>query len=193
MNDFWLWFATGFYHIINWSGYDHICYIVCLAVIFSLQQWKQLLLLITAFTIGHSLTLALSTLHIISPPQKIIECLIPITILSTAAYNIYIRNKKVKPFTFNYVLALVFGFIHGMGFSYLLKSLLGKNESIAGPLFSFNIGLEVGQMLIVVGVLFISVVFESFFRVAKKDYTFYVSSAVFGIALLLLIEQIKFN
>ena len=156
-----------------------------------MQQWKQLLVLITAFTVGHSLTLALSTLHIISPPQKIIECLIPITILSTAAYNIYFRNKKVKPLTFNYVLALVFGFIHGMGFSYLLKSLLGKNESIAGPLFSFNIGLEVGQMLIIAGVLLISVVFESFFRVAKKDYVFYVSSTVFGIALLLLIQQIS--
>ena len=191
MNDFWLWFTTGFRHIIDWNGCDHICYIVCLAVLFPLQQWKQLLLLITAFTVGHSLTLALSTLHIISPSQKIIECLIPITILSTAAYNIYFRNKKVKPLTFNYVLALVFGFIHGMGFSYLLKSLLGKNESIAGPLFSFNIGLEIGQMLIVVGVLFISVVFESFFRVAKKDYEFYVSSTVFGIALLLLIQQIS--
>lgn len=191
MNDFLLWFTTGFYHIINWSGYDHICYIICLAVIFPLQQWKQLLVLITAFTIGHSLTLALSTLHIISPPQKIIECLIPITILSTAAYNIYSRNKKAKSFTFNYVMALVFGFIHGMGFSYLLKSLLGKNESIIGSLFSFNIGLEIGQLLIVAAVLFISLVLESFLKVTKKDYVFFVSSTVFGIALLLLIEQIS--
>ncbi|HXD93346.1 MAG TPA: HupE/UreJ family protein [Bacteroidia bacterium] len=191
MNDFWLWFTTGFRHIIDWNGYDHICYIVCLAVLFPLQQWRQLLVLITAFTLGHSLTLALSTLHIISPPQKMVECLIPITILSTAAYNIYSRNKKVKSFAFNYMMALMFGFIHGMGFSYLLKSLLGKEGNIIGPLFSFNIGLEVGQMLIVSGVLFISVVFESFLKVAKKDYVFFVSSTVFGIALLLLIQQIS--
>jgi hypothetical protein len=191
MNDFWLWFTTGFYHILDWNGYDHICYVTCLTVLFPLQQWKRLLVLITAFTIGHSLTLALSTFHIISPPQKIIECLIPITILSTCVYNIYALNKKLKSIRFNYSMALIFGFIHGMGFSYLLKSLLGKEGSVVAPLFSFNIGLEAGQLLIVACVLFISLILESFFRVAKKDYIFFVSSAVFGIALLLLIERIN--
>ena len=193
MNDFWLWFTTGFYHILDWNGYDHICYIICLTILFPFNEWRRLLVLVTAFTLGHSLTLALSTLHIISPPQKIIECLIPITILSTCAYNMYSRNKKSTSITFNYSMALVFGFIHGMGFSYLLKSLLGKNGSIIGPLFSFNIGLEVGQLLIVTSVLFISLVFESLFRVTKKEYTFFISSAVFGVALLLLIERINFN
>jgi hypothetical protein len=193
MNDFWLWFTTGFYHILDWNGYDHICYIICLTVLFPFNEWRRLLTLVTAFTLGHSLTLALSTLHIISPPQKIIECLIPITILGTCVYNIYSRNKKSTSIVFNYSMALVFGFIHGMGFSYLLKSLLGKNENIIAPLFSFNIGLEAGQLLIVAGVLFVSLVFESLFRITKKEYTFFVSSAVFGIALLLLIERINFS
>ena len=191
MNDFWLWFTTGFHHILDWNGYDHICYITCLAVLFQVQEWRKLIVLVTAFTIGHSLTLALSTLHVISPPQKIIECLIPITILSTCAYNIYARNKKLKSLTFNYTMALVFGFIHGMGFSYLLKSLLGRDGNIIGPLFSFNIGLEAGQLVIVACVLFISLILESFFKVAKRDYIFFVSSAVFGIALLLLIERLR--
>ncbi|HKC67248.1 MAG TPA: HupE/UreJ family protein [Bacteroidia bacterium] len=193
MNDFWLWFSTGFHHILDWNGYDHICYVTCLTVSFPLQQWKKLLVLVTAFTIGHSLTLALSTLHIISPPQKIIECLIPITILSTCVYTIYSQNKNLKSFTFNYCMALCFGFIHGMGFSYLLKSLLGKENSIVGPLFSFNIGLEAGQLLIVAVVLFISLILQSFFRITKKDYVFFVSSAVFGIAFLLLLERIKLD
>ena len=191
MNDFWLWFTTGFHHILDWNGYDHICYVTCLTVLFPLNEWKKLLVLITAFTIGHSLTLALSVLHIISLPQKLIECLIPITILITCVYNIYSRNKKLKSLTFNYSMALFFGFIHGMGFSYLLKSLLGREGPIVGPLFSFNIGLEAGQLIIVSCVLFISLILESLFRVAKKDYIFFVSSAVFGIALLLLIERIK--
>ena len=191
MNDFWLWFTTGFHHILDWNGYDHICYVTCLTVLFPLNEWKKLLVLITAFTIGHSLTLALSVLHIISLPQKLIECLIPITILITCVYNIYSRNKKLKSLTFNYSMALFFGFIHGMGFSYLLKSLLGREGTIVGPLFSFNIGLEAGQLIIVSCVLFISLILESLFRVAKKDYIFFVSSAVFGIALLLLIERIK--
>ena len=191
MNDFWLWFTTGFHHILDWNGYDHICYVTCLTVLFPLNEWKKLLVLITAFTIGHSLTLALSVLHIISLPQKLIECLIPITILITCVYNIYSRNKKLKSLTFNYSMALFFGFIHGMGFSYLLKSLLGREGTIVGPVFSFNIGLEAGQLIIVSCVLFISLILESLFRVAKKDYIFFVSSAVFGIALLLLIERIK--
>ena len=193
MNDFWLWFTTGFYHIIDWNGYDHICYIICLTVLFPLQEWRRLLILVTAFTLGHSLTLALSTLHIISPPQKIIECLIPITILSSCIYNMYAHNKKTKSFTFNYTMALVFGFIHGMGFSYLLKSLLGKESNIIGSLFSFNVGLEAGQLVIIACALFIFLVFESFFRITKKQYTFFVSSAVFGIALLLLMERSKLN
>jgi len=193
MSDFWLWFTTGFHHILDWNGYDHICYICCLTVLFPLREWKRLLILVTAFTIGHSLTLALSVFHLISPPQKLIECLIPITIICTCVYNIYVRNKKLRSLAFNYTTALVFGFIHGMGFSYLLLSLLGKDGSIAGPLFSFNIGLEAGQLLIVACVLIISLVLESVFRVAKKDYIFFVSSAVLGIAFLLLTERLKLN
>ncbi|HXU27709.1 MAG TPA: HupE/UreJ family protein [Bacteroidia bacterium] len=193
MNDFWLWFTTGFYHILNWNGYDHICYIVCLTAVFLVKEWKRILMLVTAFTLGHSLTLALSVLHVIYVPQKIIECLIPITILSTCVYNMYSLNKKRKSVTFNYIMALCFGFIHGMGFSYLLKSLLGKEGNIVGALFSFNIGLEMGQLLIIACVLLISVVLESFFKVSKKGYIFFVSSAVMGVALLLLIQQLKFN
>jgi hypothetical protein len=193
MNDFWLWFTTGFHHILDWNGYDHICYVACLTVLFPLREWKKLLILVTAFTIGHSLTLALSVFHIISPPHKLVECLIPLTILITCAYNIYSRNKKLKSLTFNYSIALIFGFIHGMGFSYLLRSLLGREGNIIGPLFSFNIGLEAGQLLIVACILFISLILESFFRVAKRDYILFVSSAVFGIALVLLIERLKLN
>src|ERR1035437_2592049 len=119
MQNFWLWFSTGLQHILDFNGYDHICYVAALTVLFPLSEWKKLLILITAFTIGHSLTLALSVFNFISPPQKIIECLIPLTILATCVYNITSRNNLQKSVTFNYVLALIFGFIHGMGFSYL--------------------------------------------------------------------------
>ncbi len=191
MNDFPLWFNIGFHHILDWNGYDHICYITSLAVLFSINQWRKLFILVTAFTSGHSLTLAISTLHFISVPQKIIECLIPVTILITCGYNIYFRDKKLKSITFNYCMALVFGFIHGLGFSYLLRSLLGKDGNILGSLFSFNIGLEAGQLLIVASVLLISLFLESVLKIKKKDYIFFVSSVVFGIAFTLLIERIK--
>ncbi|HEY1038706.1 MAG TPA: HupE/UreJ family protein [Bacteroidia bacterium] len=190
MNDFTLWFTTGFGHILDWQGYDHICYVVVLSVLFPVAEWKKLLVLVTAFTIGHSLTLALSTLNIIHPPQKLIECLIPATILATCVFNIVKRNRPLKKVSLNYFLALFFGLIHGMGFSYLLKSMLGREESIVGPLFSFNVGLEAGQLVIVAFVLLISVILERFSRVAKRDIVFFVSSAVFGIASVMLLERI---
>src|ERR1700751_2770888 len=149
MHDFWLWFTTGLQHILDLNGYDHICYVTALTVLFPTHEWKKLLILITAFTIGHSLTLALSVLNLISPSQKLIECLIPITIILTCLYNIKSFKNPPKGVSVNYILALTFGFIHGMGFSYLLKSLLGREESIIGTLFSFNIGLEAGQLVIV--------------------------------------------
>ncbi len=191
MQDFWLWFTIGLQHILDFNGYDHICYVTALTVLFPLNEWKKLLILVTAFTIGHSLTLALSVLNFISLPQKMIECLIPITIIITCIYNIISSKNPPKRVSFNYVLALIFGFIHGMGFSYLLKSLLGRQESIIAPLFSFNIGLEAGQLVIVASILFISVILQTFTGVQRKHYVLFVSSAVFVISTLLLVQRIN--
>ncbi len=191
MSQFWLWFSTGLQHILDLNGYDHICYVTVLAVLFPLAEWKKLLVLVTAFTIGHSLTLALSTLHLISPPQKIIECLIPITILATAIHNIASLNHPPKRGIFNYVLALFFGFMHGMGFSFMLKSLMGKEENILAPLFYFNIGLEAGQLIIVACVLLISLILQSLTKLNRKHFVLAVSLFVAVIAILLLIQRIK--
>jgi hypothetical protein len=191
MHDFSLWFTTGLQHILDFNGYDHICYVTALTVLFPPQEWKKLLMLVTAFTIGHSLTLALSVLNIISPPQKIIECLIPLTILLTCMFNIKSYKNPPKGVSLTYFLALTFGFIHGMGFSYLLKSLLGREENIVGPLFSFNVGLEAGQLVIVACVLLISVILQRFTKVERKHYSLFVSSAVFVIALILLIQRLN--
>lgn len=191
MTDFYLWFTTGLQHILDLNGYDHICYIAALTVMFPPREWKKLLVLVTAFTIGHSLTLALSVLNIISVPQSLIECLIPVTIITTCVYNLSTYKNPPKGVSFIYVLALTFGFIHGMGFSYLLRSLLGREESIVGPLFSFNLGLELGQLLIVACVLLISVFLERLIRVERKHYARFVSSAVCVIAIVLLIQRIN--
>jgi hypothetical protein len=191
MHDFSLWFTTGLQHILDLNGYDHICYVTALTVLFPVQEWRKLLVLVTAFTIGHSLTLALSVLNLISPPQNLIECLIPITIITTCLYNIRSYKNPPKGVSLNYILALTFGFIHGMGFSYLLKSLLGREESIIGPLFSFNLGLEAGQLVIVACVLLISVILQRFTKAERKHYSLFVSSAVCVIALVLLIQRIN--
>ena len=198
MNDFCLWFSTGLEHILDWNGYDHILYVMALCVMFSASDWKKLLVLVTAFTIGHSLTLAASTLRIVSIQQSYIEVLIPLTILITCMTNLYFRRhfdafyrKKNYNYRFNYILALCFGFIHGMGFSYLLRSMLGKEESVLFPLLSFNLGLEAGQLIIVAFMLLISVFLARFTRIKKPDVIFFMSSTVFGIAFLLFVQRLN--
>ena len=199
MNEFWLWFNTGTEHILDWNGYDHVLYVMALCVLFSVKEWKKLLLLVTAFTIGHSLTLAVSALNIFTMKQGIIEVLIPITILFTCMVNLYYNrmnavqrdNRNPKSYSFNYVLALLFGFIHGMGFSYMLRSMLGKEESVIFPLLSFNLGLELGQLIIVASMLLFSVFLTRFTRIKKADYVVFISSAVFGIAFLLFVQRLK--
>ena len=198
MNEFWLWCNTGTEHILDWQGYDHILYVMALCVLFTINEWKKILVLVTAFTVGHSLTLAVSVLNIFTVKQGIIEVLIPITIIATCLVNIFHKNrlnsgnKKTNyNYTFNYVLALLFGFIHGMGFSYILRSMLGKEESVVFPLLSFNLGLELGQLIIVAGMLLFSVFLTRFTRTKKTDYVFFISSAVFGIAFLLFVQRLK--
>ncbi|MBI3519942.1 MAG: HupE/UreJ family protein [Bacteroidetes bacterium] len=196
MNEFWLWFTTGTEHILNRNGYDHILYVMALCVLFSVSEWKKLLILITAFTIGHSLTLAISAFGIFTAKQGYIEVLIPFTIIVTCLVNLGYRKQRSSAlaktnYTFNYVLALIFGFIHGMGFSYLLRSMLGKEESVVFPLLSFNLGLEFGQLIIVFAMLLISVFLARFTRIKKADLVFFTSSAVFGIALLLFVQRLN--
>lgn len=198
MNEFWLWFNTGTEHILDWNGYDHILYVIALCALFSVKEWRKLLVLITAFTVGHSLTLAVSVLNIFSVKQSYIEVLIPLTILITCASNIFYRNRQVSQsrsanynYSLNYILALLFGFIHGMGFSYLLKSMLGKEESVVFPLLSFNLGLEFGQLIIVSVMLLVSVFLFRFTKIKKVDFVFFASSAVFGIAFLLFVQRFK--
>lgn len=196
MNDFWIWFSTGFQHILDWNGYDHILYVIVLCVLFTTKDWRKLLVLVTAFTIGHSLTLAMSVLSILVVKQSYIELLIPLTIMSTCIVNIFSRNKidttrNFSNFKINYSLALVFGFIHGMGFSYLLKSMLGKEENTLFPLLSFNLGLEFGQIIIVVLMLLVSVFLARFTRIKKADVILVISSAVLLVSTLLFIQRLN--
>lgn len=197
MDEFWLWFSTGFQHILDLNGYDHILYVMVLSVLFSIKQWKQLLVLTTAFTIGHCLTLAVSALNIIQIKQSIIEILIPVTIIITCFVNLVevlfpnLKNGKgLKNYFLNYSLALLFGLVHGLGFSYLLKSMLGKEVTVVFPLLSFNLGLEIGQFIIVCLVLLFSVFLARFTKIQKRIEVICISLLVLGIALLLLVQRI---
>jgi hypothetical protein len=190
MQDFYLYFDLGLHHILDWQGYDHILFVMALCGIYTIKDWKQVLILVTAFTIGHSVTLALSVLNIVQFSTKIIEFLIPVTILITAFSNIIGKKSKPKNINLKYFLALAFGFIHGMGFSNYLKSLLGKSSSIVVELLAFNIGLEVGQVLIVISTLIFAFILTSIVKIKLWDWTFFLSSAIFGIAFIMAAERL---
>nr|WP_121271071.1 HupE/UreJ family protein [Pedobacter schmidteae] len=189
MQDFSLYFQLGWQHILDWHGYDHILFVMALCGSYSLSDWKKVLILVTAFTVGHSITLALSILKIISVNTPLIKFLIQKTTLITAISNIISKRKKPKGQTFKYIMALFFGLIHGLGFSNYLKSLLGKSSSITAELFAFNIGLEFGQVLIVSGVLVLSFVLIWIVKIKRWDYNFFLSSAIFGISFVMAAER----
>lgn len=150
MIDWKIWFMTGIEHILDIGGYDHMLFVALLTFVYPVNEWKKLIGLITAFTVGHSLTLALSVSNIIHLQQEITELLIILTILFTALYQLYNAKNTPKGGNLFYVIICFFGLIHGMGFSYLLKSMLGHNETIVWPLLMFNLGLEVGQLIFVI-------------------------------------------
>jgi hypothetical protein len=157
MNIFFTFLQMGFDHISDLRGYDHILFIVTLCSVYTWRDWRKITILVTAFTIGHSVTLALAALKIIIPNPDLVEVLIPVTILVTALVNIYSRRTSRKDKVFHsYWLALTFGFIHGLGFSSFFNAIMSGSIDIVFPLFAFNVGLELGQLLIVATFLLVT-------------------------------------
>lgn len=187
MSEFVLYFQLGYEHILDKNAYDHMAFVIALAALYQIEDWKKVLVLVTAFTVGHSITLALATLQVVSVNMAIVEFLIPLTIMITAVSNLFVSEEKIrtKNFSINYILASVFGLIHGLGFSNYLQAILGQEESITWPLFAFNVGLEVGQIVIVAIFLGISFFFVSVLGVSRRDWKLVISAAVAGVAFVL--------
>lgn len=189
MTDFQLYFTLGREHILDVQGYDHILFVIALCSVYQPSEWKKVLVLVTAFTIGHSLTLAMVVLDWLSVDGDLIEFLIPITILITAIGNILTRNTdfNAKRMSLNYFFAAFFGLIHGMGFSNYLKGMIGSSNSIITELFAFNLGLEFGQVLIVTAFMLLAFIFMTIIGTSRKDWILAISSAVAGIAITLIL------
>ena len=183
MSDFELYFNTGWHHIISWNALDHILFITALASIYLVSNWKQVLVLVTAFTIGHSLTLALSVYAVMRFDEKWVEFLIPCTIIATAVFNFLINDFKPHSLRINYLLALFFGLIHGMGFANTIRFMLAKDQGIAIPLISFNIGLEVGQVLLVAIILLTGFVLVDRLKLKRKWWVWTLSGYALVVAL----------
>lgn len=193
MGDFAIYFGLGKDHILDYvNGYDHILFVVALSAVYLVRDWKKILLLVTAFTIGHSVTLALATLQIISVNTQLIEFLIPLTIFVTSFSNLFRSEEGLggKRIQTNYLFALFFGLIHGMGFSNYLRAILGKSHNIVSQLLAFNIGLEFGQVIVVTLFLAVSFILVDLIGLSRRDWKMVLSSAIAGIALILMKDRI---
>ncbi len=198
MNEFFIFLQLGYEHITDLEGYDHILFISSLCLVFRIHDWRKILILVTAFTIGHSITLALAALRIIEYSSDFIEFLIPVTIIITSVGNLFHKSSdsifEHEKFSFTrYFFALGFGLIHGMGFSNYLRSLLGKEQNIIPQLLAFNIGLEVGQLLIVALVMVATFFVLDGFHVKKHHWILVMSSFIAGISFKIMTEKWYFD
>lgn len=194
MTEFFIFLELGYQHITDINGYDHILFVVALCAIYRITDWKKVLVLVTAFTIGHSITLALAALNMIEYSTELIEFLIPVTIIFTCITNLFHKSSdsvldKEDFSPIRYVLALGFGLIHGMGFSNYLRSLLGKDQNIIPQLLAFNIGLEFGQVFIIAIAMSLSFLMLNGFQVRKHTWNLILSSFVAGVAFKLMTEK----
>jgi hydrogenase/urease accessory protein HupE len=184
VSNFSVYFSLGLGHILNWAALDHLLFILSLTCVYVVTDYKKLLWLVTAFTLGHSITLALATLQIIQVNITWVEFLIPCTILVAAISNLIQTEQRYK-----YSVVAFFGLIHGLGFSNYLKSLLGAESSIFTPLLAFNIGLEIGQLVVVAFLLASSILSLHVFKWKQTAYIQVISGITIGLVLPMILER----
>lgn len=191
MNEFVLYFKMGLHHVLDIKAYDHLLFLIVLAVVFSVNQWKKVLWLVTFFTLGHSVTLILAAYGVLKFRIDIIEFLIPLTIFITGVVNIMGFQKTFsKKENINLFLALFFGSIHGLGFSNYFRMMIGRSNNKLMPLIEFALGIEIAQIIIVIAILLIGMFLQRFMKVSKRDWILVVSAIVIGFSLSMMMERV---
>jgi hypothetical protein len=191
MQDFIFYFKIGWTHILSWDATDHIYFIAALAIIYSFKDWKKVLVLVTAFTIGHAITLYLSALDVFRFSVQWVEFAIPCTIVITGASNLLVKQEKKTKGMLQYLLALGFGLVHGMGYANYIRMMLSSNQNLVWSLFSFNVGLEMGQILVVVLVLTVKWILGKYNLVSARLLAILVSIYITIVSLILAVERFQ--
>ncbi|OAB80451.1 HupE/UreJ family protein [Cochleicola gelatinilyticus] len=183
MSDFWLYFQLGLQHVLDWNAYDHVLFLIVLCAAYSIASWKRLLVLVTLFTVGHTLSLLLANYKVVRVNGALIEFLIPITILATALYNLFTAGKeqRMEKLRVLYIVTIFFGLIHGFGFA----SFFSRLDSGGGmaPLLEFALGVEAAQIIVVLLVLLLSFICQTIFRFNKRDWVLVISAIVIGLVI----------
>lgn len=196
MSEFWIYLEIGLRHVLDIKGYDHVLFLIALTVPYAFKDWKRILLLVSIFTIGHTLALMLSVFNIVMIRASLVEFLIPVTILITALFHLFTAGKSAKADNINVTgfVTLFFGVIHGLGFSNYFKSILdGSPSDKLLPLLEFALGIELAQIIVVLVVLLFSFVFQNFLRFSKRDFTLVFSAFVVGVVVPMIIESNIWN
>ncbi|MEY2739541.1 MAG: hypothetical protein RL259_1450 [Bacteroidota bacterium] len=196
MSEFLLYFNIGLKHVLDSAAYDHVMFLMALVVPYAFKDWKKVLILVTLFTLGHTLALLLSVFEVLQIKAQFVEFLIPITILITAVYHLITAGKPIKKerISFEAVVTVFFGIIHGLGFSNYFKTILpGNATDKLLPLMEFALGIEGAQLIVVLVVLVASYIAQSFFKFSKRDWALVLSAFIIGVVLPMLIENEIWN
>lgn len=196
MSEFLTYFNIGLRHVLDINAYDHVLFLIALVTPYAFKDWKRVLILVSLFTLGHTLSLLLSVYGIVIIKASLIEFLIPITILTTALFHLFTAGKsgKNESITFVAMVTLFFGIIHGLGFSNYFKAILpGSASDKLVPLLEFALGIEAAQLVVVFVVLIISYIVQTFFRFSKRDWTLVMSAFVVGVVLPMIVESEIWN
>lgn len=196
MSTFWIYFEIGLHHVLNLKGYDHVLFLIALTAPYTFKDWKRVVLLVSIFTVGHTLALLLSVFEVMMIQARLVEFLIPVTIFATAVYNLFKAGKTAKNDSVNIIgsITLFFGVIHGLGFSNYFKSILsGSASDKIAPLLEFAIGIEIAQLIVVLAVLLISFILLHFARFSKRDFALVSSAFVIGVVVPMLLENDIWN
>ena len=196
MTEFWIYFKIGLHHVLDIRAYDHLLFLIAMTVPYAFKDWKRILILVSLFTIGHTIALILSVFGVIIIKVNLIEFMIPITIFATALFNLFTSGKSSKNESISFIgfVTLFFGIIHGLGFSNYFKTILsGAPQSKLLPLGEFALGIEAAQLIVVFIVLVISYIIQTIFRFSKRDFTLVMSSFVIGVVIPLIINSPIWN
>lgn len=196
MSEFWLYFKVGLNHVLDIHAYDHVLFLIALMVPYAFKDWKRVLILVSLFTLGHTLSLFLAVFGVVNINPAYVEFLIPITIFVTAVFHLFTAGKssKTESISFVAIVTLFFGIIHGLGFSNYFKTILpGSASDKLLPLLEFALGIEAAQLIVVLVILILAYIVQTFFRFSKRDWALVMSAFIIGVVVPMIIESEIWN
>lgn len=187
--NFWFNVKYGINHVLDMNAYDHVLFLIVLTVPYVFKDWKRVLILVSLFTLGHTLSLVLAAYNVVRINGQLVEFLIPITIMLVALFNVFttgkgVQNKKIGVLFFS---TLFFGLIHGLGFAREFQILIGRANNKLAPLFEFALGIEIAQVIIVFFVLSLGHLMQTTLKFSKRDWIMVISAIVVGLVIPMII------